>query len=210
MGAPDRYEPLPSLPEIPGWLWRKTPLAARVGLAVVLLAAVIGAIVAIPHAASTRHEDTVRAAHQQAQQRAQLQRRLEAEQRPILRTAGPAPTLAARARLMRGMEAAILDDARARVRRGALDGPVRRVECDRFPRRPGAVGADRDLEQPRGRFSCLAVRAVFQGGELGHQYRAAVDFRTGKYAFCKITGRPGPERKQIVTIPAECGGDNYR
>jgi hypothetical protein len=97
------------------------------------------------------------------------------------------------------------------VRRGALKGPIRRVTCERFPKgAPGALGADRDLSRHRGRFSCVAVTAEFQGGVIGHQYRVAADFETGRYGFCKITGRTGPEREQIVTIPRECGGDAYR
>jgi hypothetical protein len=112
--------------------------------------------------------------------------------------------------MLAGIEAAIAADARARVRRGALEGPIRRVECERFPHRPGAPGADKDLTRARGRYSCVAVTAEFQGGVIGHQYRVAADFRTGRYGFCKITGRAGPEREQIVTIPEACGGDSFR
>jgi hypothetical protein len=35
------------------------------------------------------------------------------------------------------------------------------------------------------------------------------DFTTGRYGFCKITGRAGPERDRPVAIPAACGGDAY-
>jgi hypothetical protein len=210
VGPPDRYDPLPALPEIPGWLWRRTSRAARVGLAVALALAIVAAAIAISRAGDARTDANTRAAQERAQQRASLKHRLEAEQRPVAGSTAPARTLPARARAMRGMEAAIAADARSRVRRGALEGPIRRVECDRFPRAPGAVGAEKDLTRSRGRWSCLAVRADFQGGELGHQYRLAADFRTGRYAFCKITGRAGPEREQIVTIPAECGGNSFK
>jgi hypothetical protein len=217
MGAPDRYEPLPSLPEIPGWLWRRTGRAARIAIAIAVVAVIAAVVVLLPRVGDSRREADARAAQERTKQRAQLKQALEAEQRPILRSGAPAPAsegraaqLAARARLLGAIEAAIAEDARARVRRGALKGPIRRVECERFPRQSGAIGADRDLSRARGRYSCVAVTAEFQGGVLGHQYRVAADFRTGRYGFCKITGRAGPEREQIVTIPASCGGNAFK
>jgi hypothetical protein len=216
--APDRYEPLPALPQIPAWLWRRTSRAARIAIAVAGLAIVAAAVAVAPNISNSKREAGQRAQRERAQQRAQLARTLEAEQKPIAkRSHAPAPPgaggqaqLAARARMMGEITSAIAADARARVRRGALDGPIRRVTCERFPNRPGARGADRDLSRRRGRFSCIAVTAAFQGGVLGHQYRVAADFASGRYAFCKITGRAGPEREQVVTIPAACGGDAYR
>ena len=47
------------------------------------------------------------------------------------------------------------------------------------------------------------------GGVLGHPYRVRIDFDTGRYAFCKVFGRPGEgqlKRHQGVTVPAVCGG----
>ena len=42
----------------------------------------------------------------------------------------------------------------------------------------------------------------------GHPYRARIDFTTGRYAFCKIRGRPGElaVRAPRVRIPSVCGG----
>jgi hypothetical protein len=210
--APDRYEPLPPLSEIPAWLWRRTSRAARVAIAVGALAILAAVVALAPRIGDSNREAEQRAQRERAQQRAELARMLQAEQRPILRRFAVArpDTLTARASMMDGITTAIAADARARVRRGALKGPIRRVSCERFPNRPGTAGADRDLSQRRGRFSCIAVTADFQGGVLGHQYRVAADFASGRYAFCKITGRAGPERDQIVTIPAACGGENYR
>lgn len=42
--------------------------------------------------------------------------------------------LEARAALTEELRAAVLADARLRARRGALDGPIRRVECEPYPR----------------------------------------------------------------------------
>jgi hypothetical protein len=113
---------------------------------------------------------------------------------------------------MRELSASVLADARLRVRRGVLEGPVLRVECEPFPRSVDAVGADSDLTRRRGRYSCIAVTAEFErteqsiGGIVGHQYRALVDFESGRYAYCKISGQAGPERDQLVTTPETCGG----
>jgi hypothetical protein len=115
-------------------------------------------------------------------------------------------SVAARAVMMDDVAAAIEADARARVRRGALDGRIRRVECEPFPRTVDGVGAERDLSRRRGRYSCLAVTSEFTGGVIGHNYRVLADFETGRYAFCKIAGQSGPSRDQLVTTPRVCGG----
>lgn len=134
-------------------------------------------------------------------------RRLEAEQRPLRgRSRSVAPTLAARAALIDDVAAAIASDARARVRRGELDGHIRRVECEPYPRTVDGLGADRDLARRRGRYSCLAITSEFTGGVIGHQYRVLADFKTGRYAYCKVAGQPGPSRDQLATTPRVCGG----
>jgi hypothetical protein len=152
---------------------------------------------------------------ERAERRAQLIRRLEAEQRPRFRRsdsvappgAGAEARLAARAGLLEGLSATMLADARRRVRAGRLDGPIRRVECEPFPRTVEGAGAERDLSRRRGRYSCVAVTAEFGrseasvGGVIGHR-----DFGTGRYAYCKISGQAGPAREQLVTTPPACGG----
>ncbi|MBD0282024.1 MAG: hypothetical protein ICV69_07500, partial [Thermoleophilaceae bacterium] len=126
--------------------------------------------------------------------------------------AGPEQLLAARADVMDGLVAAILRDARRRVRLGALKGPILRARCEPFPRTVEGVGAERDLSRRRGRFSCVAVTAEIPrgeasvGGVIGHQYRVLVDFETGRYAYCKVSGRPEPVPDPRVTTPRACGG----
>jgi hypothetical protein len=110
------------------------------------------------------------------------------------------------------LQASLLADARRRVRAGSLEGPILRAECEPFPRSVDAIGADSDLSRRQGRYSCLAVTAEFErteqsiGGVLGHQYRTLVDFETGRYAYCKISGQAGPSRDQLATTPSACGG----
>jgi hypothetical protein len=204
---PPRYEPLPGLAELPAWAWRRAGRGVRIGVGLLLLAAVAAAVAIVPTLRDAAREQDEELRRSRAEQRTELIRRLEAEQRPIHgRSSAVAPTLAARASTMDEITAAIEADARARVRRGELDGRIRGVECEAFPRTVDGVGADRDLSRRRGRYSCLAVTAEFSGGVIGHQYRALVDFQTGRYAFCKITGQSGPTRDQLVTTPKACGG----
>lgn len=199
---PPRYEPLPGLAELPTWAWRRAGRGARIGAGLVLLAALAMAVVMVPALRDEAREQDDALRRARAEQRAELVRRLEAEQRPVRGRS----RAVARASMMDELTAAIEADARARVRRGELDGRIRRVESEPFPRTVDGIGADRDPTRRRGRYSCLAITAEFTGGVIGHQYRVLVDFRTGRYAFCKITGQSGPSRDQLVTTPRACGG----
>ena len=217
---PERYEPLPGIAELPGWLWRRMGPRSRVALVIALLAAVALAVALAPSINESKQERAESEQRERLERRERLIRELEAEQRPRFAQsgsiappgAGARERLAARAGLMGELSAAILADARQRVRRGRLEGPIRRVDCERFPRTVDGVGADQDLLRRRGRYSCIAVRAEFGrseasvGGTIGHRYRALVDFETGRYAYCKISGQAGPSREQLVTVPRACGG----
>jgi hypothetical protein len=216
----DRYEPLPDLTRLPGWIWRRMGRGVRIAGAMLVLALVAGAGALLPSIEQSKDERARSEERQRASARAALARRLEREQRPRFARsaavspagASPARRLAARAELMEELPASVLADARARVRRGAVEGPVLRVECEPFPRTVDGVGADTDLSRRRGRYACIAVTAEFErsehsiGGVVGHQYRALVDFESGRYAYCKISGQAGPSRDQLATTPRACGG----
>jgi hypothetical protein len=217
---PDRYEPMPSLAELPGRAWRRTGRGLRIATGIVLLAMIAGAIVLVPAVQEAQQERDARERRERAEKREREIRALQREQRPRFRRstsraaqgAGANARLAARAALLDEVSVSIFDDARARVRRGALDGPIRRVECEPFPRSVARAGAEEDLSRRRGRYYCVAVTAEFKGtaesvgGALGHPYRAKVDFTSGRYAFCKISGRPDPVPDPRVTTPRVCGG----
>jgi hypothetical protein len=213
----ERYEPLPGVVELPGWIWRKLGRRGRIAVLASLLAVAALAAALAPGILESKEEQAETERRQRAERRALLIRRLEAEQRPRFRRssavappgAGAEERLGARATLMDELSAALLADARRRVRRGDLDGPIRRVGCEPFPRTVDGVGADQDLSRRRGRYSCVAVTAEFEAGVegvIGHQYRVEVDFDSGRYAFCKISGQAGPSREQLVTTPRACGG----
>ena len=204
---PPRYEPLPGLAALPGWAWRRAGHGARIGAAVALLVVIAAGVMLVPALRDAARDQEAALQRERAGQRAELARVLAAEQRPRRgRSRSVAPTLAARASLMEDIGAAIAADARARVRRGELDGRIRRAECEPFPRTVDGRGADRDLSRRRGRFSCLAITSEFSGGVIGHQYRVLADFETGRYAFCKVAGQSGPSRDQLATTPRACGG----
>jgi hypothetical protein len=224
-GGPDRYEPLPSLPGIPAYLWRKlSPRGRRVAAvagALLLVAAVAGVVFGAPAIDRSKRDREAREAAEVAARRAARDRRLAVEQRPRTghgpAAAGlpPARALEARRALVARLAAAIERDARAR-RPGAPPGRrVRDVGCERFPRSIGERDPAELLDAPTGRYACLAVTAVVPpggttvGSSVGYPYRARVDFADGAYTFCKVSGRPGEKAipsRSAVTVPRACGG----
>jgi hypothetical protein len=221
--APERYEPLPPIIQLPGWVWRRLPRVARLALMAVPFVIVALILLLGPGIRESKQERSQSAEQRAAQHRADLVARLRAEQRPRLASStsvAPASApreerLAARATLLEQARVRIQSDARARARSGDLEGPIRRAECEPFPRAVAASGADRDLGRRFGRYQCLAVTAEFggsaaqQASSIGHPYRMRIDFDTGRYAFCKISGRPGEQAisaKPLVTVPRACGG----
>ncbi len=213
---PDRYEPMPGIIDLPGWLWRRIPRAARIAL-VVAIVGLVGAILAIAPGIRESKSERDRAEQQQRQRAAAAREaRIRREQRPRF-VNGPAATsgVAARRRLVDAAAASVLADARRRVAAGQLSGPIQGVDCEPFPRNVAGIGAEDSTHQRFGRYQCLAVTARFEetektsGGLLGHPYRLRIDFDSGRYVFCKIAGRPAEgqlKRDLGVTVPTVCGG----
>jgi hypothetical protein len=221
----DRYEPLPGLTEIPAFLIRKLSprgrkIAAAIAAALLVIIAV-ALVITIPKITESK-EDRAAADRRSAQAReAALVKELKAEQRLRQGAGTPArglegaQAIEARRALATDLSAAIKGDAVARARTGEFAHKATRVECERYPR--GARGEDpaADLANPRGRYSCLAVTAVAPNTErsesssIGYPYRALVDFPSGRFTFCKISGRPGElavNQVSVVGVPAACGG----
>ena len=222
----DRYDPLPGFTEIPAWLLRKmSPKARRIAAIVAGLVAIAAAVIlyfTIPAITDSKEDRAAAERRVDAQHQAALVARLKAEQRLREGTGTPArglegsAAIAARKELAADLSAAVQADATARVRNGEFEHAVKRIECERFPR--GARGEDpaTDLANPVGRYSCLAITADAPQGldtnnpsSIGYPYRARVDFPSGKYTFCKISGRPGEMAFQEtrVPVPVACGGD---
>jgi hypothetical protein len=224
-GGSDRYEPLPGLLGLPAYLARKIPPRARRPAAfaagLLLVAVGVGVALAAPEIDESKRDRA--AAERQASERLKADRvaRLRAEQR-LLRGRGTparglegAAALGARQALAADLAAAVERDARARFAAGEIEQPVEGSVCERYPRSPTGEDPATDLSKPTGRYSCLAVTARVRAdraggpGVIGYPYRALVDFPSGRFTYCKVSGRPGEgslRRELLVTVPRACGG----
>jgi hypothetical protein len=213
---PERYEPMPGFLDLPGWLWRKMPPVAKGGLVLAFVSLIAVALIIGPGIRETKSEREKAEQAERLRARNALEARIRREQRPRF-VNGPAATsgVAARRVLVADASASVLANARRRVKAGTMDGPIEDVDCEPFPRSVAGIGAEDSTDLRYGRYSCLAVTAKFEknestsGGLVGHPYRVRIDFDTGRYAFCKIAGRPGEgslKRRIGVTVPVECGG----
>jgi hypothetical protein len=221
----DRYDPLPGLTEIPGFLYRKlSPRGRRIAAvtgALLLIGLAVGLYFGIPAITESKQERAAAERRADAQREAQLVAQLKAEQRLIegrgtpSRGLGDGAEIAARKALAADLAAAVHKDADARVRSGEFTHSVNRVECERYPR--GAHGEDpaTELASSTGRYSCLAVTVdapktdLSNASSIGYPYRALVNFPSGKYTFCKFSGRPGEmafARNVRAPVPRACGG----
>jgi len=212
----DRYEPLPGIAGLPGWIWRRLPPPAKVALALLPFVA-IALIVALGPGIDRSKDERARAEAARIEQAlAARDERIRREQRPRFASgtaAGGSP--AARNRLLGEASAAVRADARARVAAGTLRGPIRGVDCEPYPRTVSGGGAHADPTRRYGRYACLAATTEFgrspihEAGAVGHPYRLRIDFETGRFAFCKVVGRAGEgaiSDRAPVPVPGACGG----
>ncbi len=214
--ADDRYEPLPGLLELPGFMWRRLPPVARLGVAGLAVAAVVLAFVLAPGIQRSKEEH----ARAEAAESARIQRQILAdtrrEQRPRLgRGAAAGADLEARHQLVAAAVGSIKADAGARAAAGEFTGPILRVRCGPYPPTAGRAPADAVPSMRAGRYACIAITSDIPAtsgnrpGVVGHPYRARIDFASGRYAFCKIHGRPGElavNARTPVPVPRVCGG----
>ena len=212
----DHYEPLPGLAGLPAWIWGRLPPVGKVGVALLPFVAV-GLVLALgPGIERGKEERASAEAERLERARAERVERQRREQQPRFARGEPAAaSLPARRHLLAEATVAVRRDARARVQTGALSGPIRRVQCEPYPRTVERPGAEEDPSRRFGRYACLAVTAAFgataehEAGAIGHPYRVRIDFDSGRYAFCKVAGRAGEGsigQAPVVRVPAACGG----
>jgi hypothetical protein len=221
----DRYEPLPGVTELPAFLYRKLSprgrRAAQLVGALLVVALAAGIVFGLPAITTTKEERAAAEQSAVAKRRADRLAQLQAEVRLQQGRGTPArglegaAALSARHALAGDLAAAVEKDAVARAQAGELAQSVNRVECERFPRAvDGADPAD-DLASRTARYSCLAITADApkiennERSSLGYPYRALVDFTSGRFAYCKVSGRAGEGslvRNVRVRVPAACGG----
>ncbi len=213
---PERYEPMPPLLDMPRWVWGKMPPVAKVGVVLAFVGLIALALIIGPGIRESKSEREKAEQQERLRARQAREARIQREQRPRF-ARGPAATsgVPARRRLVDAASASVLADARRRVEAGAMDGPIEGVDCEPFPRNVEGIGAEDSTSQRYGRYSCIAVTARFEksesttGGLVGHAYRVRIDFDSGRYAFCRIAGRPAEgqlKRRLGPTVPAVCGG----
>jgi hypothetical protein len=212
----DRYEPLPGITGLPRWVWVRLPRAAKIAVALLPFAAIGLALLLGPGIDRSKDQREQAEAARLAKQRAERAARLRIEQRPRFgRGAAAGSDVAQRTALLADARTAVEQDALTRVAAGSLEGPVRRVACEPFPRSLDDEGAHLDPGRSSGRYACLAVTQDVPAGErsvagaIGHPYRMRIDFTSGRYALCKVAGRPGegaPAVRPPITVPRACGG----
>jgi hypothetical protein len=203
---------------------RTKPLGTRrakllVAIATLVVLGVAGALVAVlsPGIERTKSANAASAARASSGTIESLRRKNAAEQR--LREAtvdrrdpGSAAPASARTRargvILGDLQQAIAADARARVRAGALSGPILSVQCSPFP-----PGSRVTLSAPVGSYACVAVNRLITSGSkvlgvFGDPFWARVDFARGRLAWCKTNPRPGEGGAGTgpppVTLAREC------
>jgi hypothetical protein len=181
------------------------------------------ALLAVPAIQDAKRSGDARDAREAAARQAHERRAIELAQRPHrghaarprgLARLSAAQQLRARSALLRGSEAAILADARGRVKSGAFKTPVSTVQCRRTPpgSDPRAPGAEAHLDERIGAYDCIAITHFIPNGAdrgaLGYPFRLVVDYQRFAYVWCKSTPVPGeqviPDPSKVVTLPREC------
>lgn len=225
--AGDRYEPLPGLLEIPGFLLGKlSPRGRRIALiagVVLAVAAAAGLAIGIPAIVAAKRATSLADARARAHNRAARLAELRREVRPVSGR-GPAAkglsgagAVSAQTALRGDLLGAVRADSLRRARTGEFAVEPRSVECERFPTQLGTPDPATEPAAGRARYACLAVTATVHrtqytsAGSIGYPYRALVDFPRGRFTFCRINGRPGEMvigSDVHVDVPTACGGLN--
>ena len=206
--TPPRGAQIPPIP------WRRIGIWTAIGAAVLAIAAVI----AVPRISAGKQASARRDATTLARERAAERRQIERAQTPHHgRAAKPAHgvTVGDRVALLDGAEAAVLADAKARVKAGTLQSPVSDLTCVRAPQGTSLPPApERDPAVAAAGYDCTAITGKIAAGEhnvagaLGYPFRLKVDFRRFSYVWCKQTPLPGeqviPDPRTVVPLPKIC------
>ena len=189
---PERYDPLPPLTRLPGWLWGKLGTRGRwlVGTSGVVLgiAATLLTISMVRTGDRVAREEREREKARMAERR----RELVADQRPRV------AALPSGLPLGKGLEEGIDRDVRKRVSAGALDGPAGRTACT-------PVGRAGQTKTTRS-YNCFveATRKHSTGRTIvsGQRFVARIDLRSRQGTWCKTNPRPlHPDTANYVSVP---------
>ena len=208
------------------------PSGRMLAIAAVVFAVLVAGAAAliVPAIDAGKERRAAARAREDAQRRAANRRETIREQRPrrldaaaLLPAAGAPDTeiVTAREALLRRVERAISEDARARADAGELEGRPRGTQCEPYPKRTDrADWPDQDPGAARGVYDCLVfVRAVPRtetnvGGQVGYPFRAVLDFDRFSVAWCKTDPVPGervvPDPRTVLELPKACRAGQAR
>jgi hypothetical protein len=190
---------------------RRRTYAKWGGAAALVVVAAVLALVLNAVSSDREKRENAKAEKAIAAEKARL-RRIQAPHRGAAPQLRPAPgasdqsVLAARAALVRDVEASITRDAQARDRAGELKGPIARTECGPLLKAKDAVPDDRILTKPIGRYDCVAVKRSITGeagqsvGRLGFAFVAALDFKRFSYVWCRNSPAQGEAGKSLAFV----------
>ncbi len=200
---------------MPSMLWLRIVLAVAASAAVIVL---------VTHKSST--PDRKRQAAQTQREIARLAAarrnnpvvkreivRLRAEQRPrVGRVPQRRPSPAAQAATTAALERSITLDAQARYRRHELEHPVLNTTCEYIPRprmpRPVATDTGAGYDCTAVTVRVRAVPGQVPGEIIGFPFLARVNFRTGRFVWCKVSRRPAEhgtgDELAFVPVPKVC------
>ena len=194
----DRFEPLPGITRLPAFVWRRMSRPARVAVVAIAVASLALIVALAPSIDRSKKERARSEAAEAARLKAQIIERTRREQLPRVARGEPAGSeLGARRELVAAAEESIRSDASKRSAAGEFNGPIDRVQCEGYPRSEAETPADEDPARRIGLYACIAVTSDIPAtagnkpGVVGHPYRMRIDFKTGRYAFCKVRALPG-------------------
>lgn len=218
--SPDRLGPLqlvgawlglwtpPRGVEVPPAPWR----AFAAGAAAVVLLLGVAAAAFVPRLADEREARREREQRAEQRRHAEFLATVDREQRPREGRGRADPEAAARGARV-GARRGLLATAQSGIQRDArsrADKEIRGVNCSPFPRSLDAVHPTADLAREAATFDCVAVTARFGSegqaggrGIIGMPFRLLLDFRRGRYAFCRIIPL-GDEDRLSHPLPRAC------
>jgi hypothetical protein len=197
----------------------------RIGVGAALAALLLGgaAALVVPAIDTSKREadqrERVAAARRATAERGRITREQAAHYAAAPRPAGANPLPVARERrarreLLARVRNSITRDARARARRGELQGRTRFTRCDPAPASAPRRGAETTLARTFDAYDCLAITGDIPrsstnvAGQVGYPFRAVVDFRLFRYAWCKTNPVAGeravPDPRLLVPLPRAC------
>lgn len=153
---------------------------------VLIIAAVVFAVIAgTGITLSIQHTNQVKAEQAAAEAAAEAQNKREAEaarvaaEETAAKEAADEAKRALRVLIITELEGSILKDAKSRVTKGVLTGPITRASCTAL-----GGGSSDDLTAITGTFECIAVNKTdADGSSSGYRFSATVNWNDASYSW---------------------------